>query len=324
MPRNKTLLCAVLLLLVVRQAICFAENGVQATKDDQGIRFREAGEEILFYQLKPKSQAGQHSRNNYIHPLYDLDENILTEDFPADHPHHRGIFWAWHQIQVDGKDIADSWISENFACDIVSTRITQQKDSSATVRLKVLWRCRSPGTSDNHKLEISIVEETTTLRVYPSANDQRKLDFEIRLLALTAGVSIGGSNDEKEYGGFSARLRLPNDIKFRGIHGPIEPQITCVDAGPVVALTGSFGAGGQNSVAILCHSSLPEVAQRWVLRRESSMQNSIFPGRIPVDVSQSQPIVLRYRLVLQRDSLTDDSLSRLLESYSAEVPGLEM
>jgi len=124
------LLRALLVLSIMSPPPCFAENGVQATKEDQGIRFREAGKEILFFQLKPRSQEGQHLRNNYIHPLNDLDGNILTEDFPMDHPHHRGIFWAWHQIQIDGTNIADSWICENFTCDIMSTRITQQIDSS--------------------------------------------------------------------------------------------------------------------------------------------------------------------------------------------------
>jgi hypothetical protein len=319
MLTNKKLLRALLILAFMRPPACVAENGVQATNEDQGIRFREAGKGILFFQLKPKSQEGQHQRNNYIHPLYDLDGNILTEDFPADHSHHRGIFWAWHQIQIDGRNIADSWTCENFACDIVSTRISEQEDSSATLRLKALWKCRLHGTSDQHAAESSIVEETTTLRVYPAANDQRKLDFEIRLLALTEGVSIGGSDDEKEYGGFSARLRLPQDIQFRGIYGSLEPQITCVDAGPAVGLTGSFGAGGQNSVAILRRPSPPQVPQKWVLRREKSMQNPIFPGRTPVDISPSQPTVLRYRIVLQRDTVNGDSLKQLLESYSAEV-----
>ena len=312
-----------LALSLVCPATCIAENGVQTTRDDQGIRFREAGKEILFYQLKAKSQEGKHLRNNYIHPLYDLDGNILTEDFPADHPHHRGIFWAWHQIQIGGENIADSWICENFACDIMSTRITQQNDSSATLRLTVVWKCRLHGTSDKHEAETPIVEETTTLRVYPAAHDWRKLDFEIQLTGLTEGVSIGGSNDVKEYGGFSARLRLPQDIQFRGIQGSVEPHIECVDAGPAVSFNGSFGAGGQNSVAILQHLSLPQVPQKWALRREKSMQNPIFPGRIPVAIPPTQPVVLRYRIILKRGSLNDDSLKQLLESYSAEVPPLK-
>lgn len=317
------LLCVLLSLSFVRSPACFAENGVQATQNEQGIRFREAGKEILFFQLKPKSQKGLYARNNYVHPLYDLDENVVTEDFPADHPHQRGIFWAWHQIQLDGKNIGDSWICDNLVCDVDNACITQQKDGSATLRLKVLWNCRLSGTPANHEVETSIVEESTTLRVSPLTNGRRMLDFEIRLQALLEGVRIGGSNDEKEYGGFSARLRLPRDIQFCGIHGSIEPQFTFVDAGPAVAFTGSFGAGGQSSVAILRHPLLPQGSEKWVLRREHSMQNPIFPGRIPVDISQSQPIVLRYRIVLQRDSLDADSLAHLLECYSAEVPLLE-
>jgi AcrR family transcriptional regulator len=34
-------------------------------------------------------------RSCYIHPLYGLDGEVMTEDFPVDHRHHRGVFWAW-------------------------------------------------------------------------------------------------------------------------------------------------------------------------------------------------------------------------------------
>jgi hypothetical protein len=39
-------------------------------------------------------------RSDYIHPLYGLNGEMLTNDWPdADHPHHRGIFWAWLEVE---------------------------------------------------------------------------------------------------------------------------------------------------------------------------------------------------------------------------------
>ena len=52
---------------------------------------------ILTYQVGEKSQNDKWHRSNYIHPLVNLKGEVVTEDFPEDHPHHRGIFWAWHQ-----------------------------------------------------------------------------------------------------------------------------------------------------------------------------------------------------------------------------------
>ena len=53
------------------------------------------------------------ARSNYFHPLYDLDGTVLTEDFPKDHIHHRGIFWAWHQVRINGKTVQDQWVNRD-------------------------------------------------------------------------------------------------------------------------------------------------------------------------------------------------------------------
>src|SRR5512141_1346076 len=34
-------------------------------------------------------------RSSYLHPVYTPDGTVLTDDFNKDHPHHRGVFWAW-------------------------------------------------------------------------------------------------------------------------------------------------------------------------------------------------------------------------------------
>ena len=49
----------------------------------------------------------------YIHPLYGLDGEVLTDDFPADHLHHRGVFWAWPHVTVDGRHL-DLWMQNGI------------------------------------------------------------------------------------------------------------------------------------------------------------------------------------------------------------------
>lgn len=67
---------------------------IQITQTPEGYLFEQNRERILFYQSKTKSLNGEVPRANYVHPLYDLDGHVLTEDFPKDHLHQRGIFWA--------------------------------------------------------------------------------------------------------------------------------------------------------------------------------------------------------------------------------------
>jgi len=39
-------------------------------------------------------------RSSYVHPLYAPDGTLLTDDFPADHLHHRGLSWMWPNVEV--------------------------------------------------------------------------------------------------------------------------------------------------------------------------------------------------------------------------------
>src|SRR5688572_19310265 len=35
---------------------------------------------------------GARERSSYVHPIYGLDGEILTDDFPKDHVYHRGLY----------------------------------------------------------------------------------------------------------------------------------------------------------------------------------------------------------------------------------------
>src|SRR5687768_7013453 len=96
---------ATALLALVTLAVAAPAQGPPALKavtTDDGVWLQEGDTRVLFYQRRPKAKDGKHARANYVHPLLDLDGEPLTEDFPADHPHHRGVFWAWHQVTVGG------------------------------------------------------------------------------------------------------------------------------------------------------------------------------------------------------------------------------
>ena len=42
-------------------------------------------------------------RSNYIHPVYGPSGELLTRDWSKDHPHHRGIYWAWPEVEFGNK-----------------------------------------------------------------------------------------------------------------------------------------------------------------------------------------------------------------------------
>ncbi len=263
------------------------------------VCFMEGKDSILVYQIAEKSMNGMYKRCNYIHPLYTLDGEVLTEDFPPDHLHHRGIFWAWHQLYLGDKRIGDAWEIKDFSWEVKSVTVLEKEGDARAIQTEVIWK--SPQWKDADGNEKGVVRETTTITVYPAEKTYRQIDFEISLIALEKNMRLGGSEDEKGYGGFSARIRLSDDIEFTSSTGKVIPDNVPVKAGGWIDISGSIGKhGAVAGLSILCHPDNPGYPNPWILRSSGSMQNAVYPypGAIAVPLSQTQPTVLRYRLLI--------------------------
>jgi len=286
-----------------------------ATKD--GYWFREAGRPIMFYQQGIKSQQGKWPRSNYIHPLFDLDGNEVTEDFPADHPHHRGIYWAWHQIFAGEQRLGDAWIASDFIAEVVRAEVIQADNQAAALRVQVEWK--SPLWTDKTKHPKPFLKETTVIRAHRSTDRVQLIDFDIKLEALVPDLHLGGSENAKGYSGFSARIKHPREVAFNGQAGPIQPQTTGLAVGPWIDMVGKYGTGNAVSgISILCHPNYPADQQLWILRSKSSMQNAAYPGQHAKPVTMGKPWQLKYRLVLHRGGTPDVDLPKLQKDFSSQ------
>jgi hypothetical protein len=276
---------------------------------DQGIELIENGKPVFFYQRKPKSLTGKYICTNYLHPVYSLNGDTLTEEFPADHPYHRGIFWTWHQLFVDDKSLGDGWINEGISQDVVNVR-TEKSKEKAQINLEVMWKS---STFQNGK---PFMKEHTTIIVHPSESDIRKIDFEITLNSLVPGFQIGGSADEKGYGGLSARIKLPDGLIFTSEKGPVTPNELQIKAGPWMDFSADFGKNsGVSGLTILCHHTNPNYPEPWILRQKGSMQNIVFPGQNRISVPVDKPVILRYRIIIHNGNAKSLNISGLQSEY---------
>ncbi len=294
--------------VLAAMSLCPASEGqMRVAKMDEGYQFYEGEKPILFYRTAVRTtKDGKYARSNYCHPVYGLDGEVLTEDFPADHLHHRGIFWAWHQVYVGDIAMGDMWACEDFVWDIRSVHILPPQPDSAALRAEVVWK--SSRWKDGRE---PFGRETVTIRVHRTSGDTRLIDFDIEILALAEGLRIGGSNDIKGYGGFSTRIVLPPDIRMSDADGAVTPQNTAVAAGDWMNFSGTFGDTPSN-FAILVHPSDPGHPREWILRKSGSAQNIAYPGREPIPISTMTPLALRYRLVLHKNA----DLKQLFKAYS--------
>jgi hypothetical protein len=285
------------------------KSGFTVKENDQGILLMENGKPVFFYQQKTKLLADKYNCNNYLHPLYTLSGDTLTEESPKDHPYHRGIFWGWHQHFIDNKSIGEGWVMEGIYQEVTGVRKEFKKDY-AQFYLSVLWK------SSLYQNGKPYIEEKSSIIVYPSESNLRKIDFVITLRALVPGVQIGGADDEKGYGGFCPRVKLPDGLIFTSTGGPVKPQNTQIKAGPWMDMSGAYGRKGEISgLSILCHPSTPNYPAPWILRQKASMQNIVFPGRERISVSMENPIILRYRLIIHDGNAESVNLPELQSEF---------
>ena len=305
--------CAAAIILALSAACSEQDADFAFSKTDQGLELTENGKPVLFYQQAPKTLTGEYICSNYIHPLYNLDGEVLTEEFPPDHQYHRGIFLAWHQIYIDTVSIGNGWINEGISQDVVKVS-TKAGKSRAEIDLEVFWRSSALPEDNPFMLEKS------SIVVYAVVDEIRKIDFTIELNALVDDLEIGGSDDAKGYGGFCLRLNNPDDMIFTSENKAVEPQELQINAGPWMDFSGSFGKDQKTSgIAILCHPDNPVHPSPWILRQKRSMQNAVFPGRERIKLVMGTPLVLKYRLIIHNGDARAVDLNELQTGYSESI-----
>ncbi len=287
-------------------------NTVSIRKVPEGYEFRDGDRQVMHYQRLKKSLAGKSPRANYVHPLIGLDGNVLTQDFPADHIHHRGIFWAWHQVYVGDRSAGDSWENKGLQSVVRTARVVEQGPLFATLEVIVDWT--SSAITDTAGNPQPIVEETTCIRLFHATAKFQYIDFRIQLKPLVENVRIGGADNVKGYSGFTARIRPPRAMAITDESGRISKDAVGTKS-RWADVSGQFGtAADVSGVAILSHRSLPEFPPKWLLRHYG-MQNVAFPGRHPITLSAKQPLVLRHRLMLHRGGLKNATVSLHQQAY---------
>ncbi len=272
----------------------------EITEDSNGILLSENGRKVFFYQKAPKSYQGKSERNNYLHPLYGLNEQILTQDFPldthTDHLHQRGVYWAWHQVYIGNRRIGDAWLNIDFEWHVTAAKVKEYRDS-CVLSGNVLWK--SPLWLDEQGEKKAFAREDISLTVHPARDNFRVLDFSICIFALEDSLFIGGSEDDKGYGGFSIRLDPGEGLSFKNESGKVEPTRNAVEAGPWMNIIGDWDESvADEGVIMVSHPDNPNHPQPWIIRTEKSMQNAMYPGRTPHMIPLDQPLHLRYRLII--------------------------
>lgn len=279
---------------------------IHISKEKNGFWIIENGEKIFFFQRDLNDSIPTYARNNYLHPVFDLNGNCITEDYPSDHLHQRGIYWAWHQVLLNNKAICDPWELNNFTQKIENIEFSIAKNKNGIFSYTSFWE-----TLDN--TADPFLKEQTVITIHPKSKNYRQIDFSIKLLALENNLKIGGADNEKGYSGFSTRIKTNEGTVFTNRDNEIiTPQNLPISAGQIIDISNSKEKFG---ITIISWPQNPD-GKQWILRQSKNMQNCSWPGRIPVDISTLEPIVLKYTLLIHRGKRKKIPLYKIIQKIN--------
>jgi hypothetical protein len=256
-----------------------------------GVTVYENDKPAFFVRTKP-AQGAEAGRLNYLHPLYAPDGTVLTEDGAASYPQQRGAFWAWPRILIDGKPVADSWNMKGISFTVRDTKFGPGPAGSAEVTLKTDWLINSGAEL------IYAADEQTTIRLYPLKKGARRIEFDTVITSKVDGLKLAGNDDERGFGGFALRLAGADGLAFASNGRPVKAAFGSVTAGSAIGFAWPGRPGlGLWGVGLACKVDGQPVRQ-WLLRREASVQNCVYPGRTPVVLSKGRALHVQATVVV--------------------------
>jgi len=280
---------------------------MQARQDSASgqIDISQNGKPVLRYNYKtiepgavldkvtPANRIYARARSDYIHPLCGLQGEVLTRDWSPDHPHHRGIYWAWPEVDF-GTNRGDLHaLQKVFARPTGKIRLQSGPDY-AEIEAENLWQWedREP-----------IVREQAIIRAHRATEQGRVIDLAFRFVALKDGVTLARRGTE-HYGGLNIRMATPasQDITVHTDPSNAVPRRAWSDLSGVFA-----GASAPSGLTVFQYQGNIDYPGDWVQYPNLSWCQPTFPATgTRYALRRDQPLVLRYRLFVHAGVRPDD------------------
>lgn len=273
-----------------------------------------AGRVVLAYLTsKPDGLAGNSAC--CIHPLNTLGGERVTDLAPPDHKDHRGLFFAWHNVEFKkGDEIlkGDFWGWGRFAP--VENRVIVNKD----VRLV---------RSDPRRAEL-IVENDWTIDQHPVMHESSTIGVSEERSARVLDLSYRFTSDydvtvnQMAFTGACFRCRKEGPYTFFDSNGEVKlPDSTATNpasdwpARPWYSHQVTLPGGKVLSSALIDHPANP--ASLWHGARGVSFLNPCVSAPQAVQIPAGKPLALRYRALAFDGVFPGDLLDQMATAWRA-------
>lgn len=249
----------------------------------------------------------------FTHPIVTPNGEVVSDMAPADHPHHRGVFCGW--VQVEGELEGDWWgwgakaPKEGRFILSREARITEHSAERVTLRLINSWRAG----------EETVLGERLTLSA-TAAPGWYVLDYDYKFTVPTRkSVRIV----ENPFGGFCYRARPRGKLEVTGPDGVVNLPDSVHNKAETnwpsshwYDLTYRTPDGKATGVAVMDHPNNP--LSTWHGVRGIHMLNPCIVAQGSHEIEFGDPLYLKYRLVAHDGDASSVDLLRLYKQFSGD------
>lgn len=282
---------------------------------DQGFRFAPVNEKslglwegtapVLVYNHGTISKEGvpaDRSRSTYIHPIYGLDGEVITDDFPKDHYHHRGLYWAWPHVIINNQEHS-TWDLRGAHQQFGKWLEQKATTKSAVLKLENGWFV------GNKK----VMQEEVQLHVFPATHEGRAINVELAWTALDSPVTLKGAPN-KSYGGFTLRYAPRTDTIITTPLGTGKKDLAVTQL-PWADLSAQFkGATRPSGAAIFIGKDHPDYPPTWLTRHYGVLCVG-WPGVKSQTLPVGRTTRCHYRIWIHRGVQEQSTLQKKYDQY---------
>ena len=275
-----------------------------------GYNFGKTTCEIL------KKDDPRRSRSCYVHPLWGFDgKEILTDDYPADHRHHHGVFWTWPHVVIDGKHY-DLWIDDGkIEQRFVRWIERNATDSEATLAVENGWFIG----------DRKVMREEIQIKTPPATDTTRAIDFTLTFTPIDRPITLRGAGG-KSYGGLTTRFHVIPDTKseIRTAQGLSkgdlpDTRLQWADLMRKPAEQSSKGQLNGGGAAVFVSPDHPDYPPTWLTRHYGPLCVG-YPGVDGKTFEPGVPFTLKYRILVHSKTLDAKTLGDKYEEYKEAFP----
>jgi hypothetical protein len=295
--------------LCAASAVDAASSFRFAEVSDKSLGLWEGKRPVLVYNhgvISRENVPADRARSTYVHPIYGLDGEVLTDDFPKDHYHHRGLFWAWPHVKI-GEEQADLWMLNGLR-----HQFERWLERKADEKMAVL------GAQNHWWLgERKVVREEVWLRVRPADAEGQAIDVELVWVPLEKPLTLQGA-EGKSYGGLTLRFAPHKDSVITTPEGRTKEDLQIARLPWADFSAQITNATAPSGAAIFIDPGHPNYPPEWLTRHYGALCVG-WPGVEARTFAPGERIRCRYRVWIHRGA---PDIGRLRRAYDDYVKGM--